>query len=60
MMCYKDRSYCSSSKECGTKCALKLTDEHKANAERLNLSVAYADYRDTEHCPGFTKRESAE
>jgi hypothetical protein len=43
MICYKDKTYCSSSvKEHA--CGREITDEEKEHAERIGLPIAYGEF----------------
>lgn len=54
MICYKDMTFCGNSPECGNvDCDRKLTERDKAIAQRHDLPIAQAFFKDTEHCPGY-------
>lgn len=57
MICYKDKTFCCVS-DCVTDCSRRLTQDGKYRAEKLNLPVAFSDFRDTDHCAGYTKAEN--
>lgn len=43
MMCYKDRTYCSSA-YCTDKCGRRLTEEDRLEANKLGLPICVADF----------------
>ena len=57
MICYRDRTWCSSSKGCASECYRNLTREHEARAQELGLDVCFADLKGTNSCPGFIDKE---
>ena len=65
MICFNDRTYCSSSSECKTECDLIFTNEdYKQAMEWWNKGkdgsdeppICFVDYKDTEYCPGFKEK----
>jgi hypothetical protein len=43
MMCYKDRTFCSSL-NCKNDCGRKITEDQKKEAQKLELPIAYAKF----------------
>lgn len=41
MICYKDRTFCSSP-DCKNECGRKITEDEKVYAKKLGLLVSYA------------------
>lgn len=56
MICYKDRTFCASSRICAETDCYRWLDL----AGEYDLPVALSQFRDTDHCPGFiaTDREA--
>lgn len=43
MLCYKDRTFCSS-ENCQNKCGRKITPEELEHAKEIGLPIAYSDF----------------
>ncbi len=61
MLCFRDKSFCSSSRICGNpKCSLRFTAYDERAAEEWwggkGAPIAFSPYKDTEYCPGFIEK----
>lgn len=45
MYCYRDRTFCGSP-NCKNKCESQLTKEQAADAESMNMPIAYSEFCD--------------
>lgn len=59
MICYKDRSFCSSSSTCVNRACHRLaTQLIKDKARDYGLPIAWAAFKDGSECPGFKPKPS--
>jgi len=57
MLCYRDQSYCDSSKTCATVCERRVTKEISEAANKRKLPICYMSFRARKGCPGYTEKQ---
>lgn len=57
MFCYRDKTFCASP-NCTNECGRKMTEQERAEAERLYMPVAYADFCSEELKENKVKNET--
>jgi len=62
MICYLDRTFCTSSDICNNKsCGRLFTKEHQQKATEWmgdSAPICYGDFKDTNKCIGFIQKDS--
>ena len=53
MISYRDMTFCSQEKCVNTDCLRNPTDWDQQEADRLGLEMSFADFIETEECPGY-------